>query len=53
MGARAKRRERPVGQGARRTVAGHWRRQWFPRLGRHKRVWIEPHTKGAADTPQR
>lgn len=26
-----------------RVVKGHFRNQWFPKLGVHKMVWIESH----------
>jgi hypothetical protein len=30
-------------------VRGHWRQQWYPAEGGHKRIWIEDHTAGAVD----
>ncbi|HEX2516215.1 MAG TPA: hypothetical protein VH257_16015 [Chloroflexota bacterium] len=32
-------------------VRGHWRRQWWPSLGRHQPRWIAPHVKGPEDKP--
>lgn len=31
------------------TVRGHWRRQWYPSLGGHRRLWIAEHPAGATD----
>lgn len=32
-------------------VAGHWRNQWHPHLGEHRRRWIAPYAKGPLDKP--
>lgn len=32
-------------------VRGHWRWQWYPSLGYHQSIWIEPFTKGPPDRP--
>lgn len=32
-------------------VRGHHRRQWYPRTGEHKVIWIDDHTAGARDAP--
>jgi len=34
-------------------VSGHWRRQWYPTLNRHRRVWISPYVKGPEDAELR
>lgn len=33
------------------VVRGHWRRQWYPREGAHRPVWIQEHESGPADHP--
>jgi hypothetical protein len=33
------------------SVEGHWRFQWYPGEGVHKRIWIEEFVKGPADKP--
>lgn len=33
------------------SVVGHWRLQWYPSTGTHKRIFIEQYTKGPADKP--
>lgn len=30
-------------------VGGHWRNQWYPSLGQHRRIWVNPYVKGPAD----
>lgn len=30
-------------------VTGHWRNQWYPSEGAHKRIWISPYHKGPLD----
>lgn len=32
-------------------VRGHWRNQWYPSLGEHRQVWINPYVKGPDDRP--
>ncbi|WP_342314649.1 hypothetical protein LIX17_25725 (plasmid) [Mycobacterium avium subsp. hominissuis] len=32
-------------------VRGHWRRQWYPTLQRHKPIWITDHIAGPEDAP--
>lgn len=32
-------------------VRGHWRQQWYPKLGRHQPKWIAPYIKGPDDAP--
>lgn len=32
-------------------VSGHWRNQWFPSLGMHKQILINPYIKGPLDKP--
>lgn len=32
-------------------VSGHWRRQWYPREGVYKKIWIKEHTAGPAEKP--
>jgi hypothetical protein len=32
-------------------VRGHWRQQWYPKLGRHQPKWITPYVKGPEDRP--
>lgn len=34
-------------------VRGHWRNQFFPKLGSHAPIWIHPHVKGPEDKPFR
>lgn len=41
----------PMPKNARRIVKGHWRKQWFPKLGVHKNVWVDQHVKGDPSTP--
>src|SRR5262245_17041441 len=33
------------------TVRGHWRQQWYPSLGLHKKVFIEAYVKGPPEKP--
>lgn len=32
-------------------VRGHWTPQWYPSLGVHKKIWIEPYVKGPIGKP--
>lgn len=41
----------PIPKGHRYIVKGHFRKQWFPKLGVHKNIWVEPHVKGDPDQP--
>lgn len=34
-------------------VRGHYRNQWYPSLGEHRRLWIADHTAGPSDAPMR
>lgn len=33
------------------VVQGHWRNQWYPSLGAHRQVWINPFIKGPEELP--
>lgn len=43
--------EREVNWTHRWIVGGHWRDQWYPSLGLHRQVWINPYVKGPDDGP--
>lgn len=32
-------------------VSGHWKPQWYPSLGEHRRIYIAPYVKGPTDKP--
>lgn len=32
-------------------VSGHWRNQWYPSLGIHRQIWVNPYVKGPDDAP--
>lgn len=33
------------------VVRGHWRRQWYPSVQRHRLIWVDPYVKGPEDAP--
>lgn len=54
---RLRRREGPYATGTgvplsyQQIVKGHWKRQWYPSLGVHQRIYIDPYLRGPEDTP--
>lgn len=34
-------------------VHGHWRDQWFPSIGKHRPIWLNPYLKGPEGKPLR
>lgn len=45
------RSENPDHRDNRWTVRGHYRQQWYPSTGEHKRLWIREHEAGNMDAP--
>lgn len=43
----------PVDWHYRWLVRGHWRSQWYPTHGEHRRIWVLPHIKGPEHRPLR
>jgi hypothetical protein len=41
----------PASWSCRWIVRGHWRKQWYPKDGAHKPLFIEPHIKGPDGAP--
>jgi len=35
----------------RQLVTGHWKNQWYPSLGIHQRIYVDPYVRGPEDAP--